>query len=44
MHPPEVPTVAPHTAPAAVTVSHRSRSAATDLGAQIAEYERKIDR
>jgi hypothetical protein len=35
MHPPGAPAVAPHTAPAAVAVSHRSRSAATDLGAPI---------
>jgi hypothetical protein len=40
MHPPEVPAVAPHAAPAAVTVSHRSRSAATDLGAPIADSAR----
>jgi hypothetical protein len=37
MHPPGAPAVAPHTAPAAVTVSHRSRSAATGLGATIAD-------
>jgi hypothetical protein len=32
-----------HTAPAAVTVSHRSRSAATDLGAPSADYD-QLDR